>query len=57
MLTVGILYPAVGCRIHIKYVSDGSRMGLIYFIRGLSALFFLYDLRQCEGLGHVRLSK
>ena len=35
---------------YLMYVCDGSRMGLIYFIRGLSALSFLYDLRQCEGL-------
>ena len=31
-------------------VCENSRMGLIYFLRGLSALSFLYDLRQCEGL-------
>lgn len=40
MLTVGIWRPAVACRIHnvIQCIWLSSRMGIIYTMRGLSAL-------------------
>lgn len=49
MLTVGILYPAVDCRIGTLYIYVFPRMGLLYAMRGLSALSVLT-------VGHVRRS-
>ena len=50
MFTVGILCPVVNCCIHIYYMNTmGSRMGLIYAMRGLTALS-IPTVGQCEGL-------
>ena len=50
MFTVGILFLAVFCRMHTLYASDKFAHGLIYAMRGLSALSVL-TVGQCEGLG------
>ncbi len=46
MLTVRYIIP--GRELSYAYVYDGSRMGLIYFIRGLSALSFLCELGNAK---------
>ena len=49
MPTVGILYPAVSCRIYIICILRLPTHGMIYVMRGLSAVVRL-DSWQCEGL-------
>lgn len=51
MFTVGILYPAVICRIYTLCIFDLFTHGiLIYTMHGLSALP-VPTVGQCEGLG------
>ena len=56
MPTVGILYPAVMCRVRTCFVHGCARIGLIYTMRGLSALSVstIWAMREPRHVGWAK---